>query len=86
MTITRVDLDTFAVVTDTVLADGTLVIDTNMALVGDTLRSREQKGYLRTGGLLRLKLGAVTFDAVQRLRVGDTCQVIGLTKPTQKRS
>ncbi len=42
-----------------------------MALTGNVLRSREQRGSIRPGGLLTVTLGVVSLPRVLALTVGD---------------
>ncbi len=72
MTIKRLDETTFAVITDTVLADMTRKADYGMKLVGNELRSHEQRGHIRTGGTIKVTLGPVSFARVNGLAVGET--------------
>ena len=73
MTITRLTDSRYAVVTDTVLADGTLLSDDDMRLVGNRLESRESRGNLRAGGLLRVVLGPRSLAAVTALDIDEFC-------------
>ena len=70
MTITRISDTRYAVVTDTRLADGMYRADDAMALNGAVLRSVEQRGDVRIGGVLRVTLGPKALQAVTALRVG----------------
>lgn len=45
--------------------------DYDMMLDGSELRSRESKGSVRVGGLMRVKLGAKSFAAVSALHIGN---------------
>ena len=72
MTITRTSETRYSVVTDTVLADGTLRADFHMALVGGALRSTIEPGSIRIGGLMVVRLGPVSRAAVDALAVGES--------------
>lgn len=71
MKITRINETDFSVVTDAVMSDGSLRSDTCCRLRGDVLRSHEQPGCIRFGGLLVVALGAALAQ-VKALRVGET--------------
>ena len=72
MTITRIAEDRYAVVTTTLLADGTYRADHAMALRGSELRSVEAPGFIRIGGLMTVRLGAKSFAAVTALAIGES--------------
>jgi hypothetical protein len=72
MTISRTESDRYAVVTDTVLADGSFRADHHMALAGNELRSVERRGAIRTGGLLRVALGPLSLARVMAMSIGDS--------------
>ena len=72
MTITRTTETEYAVVTDTVLADGSLKADYFMRLDGDTLRTITRPGFIHVGFPFTVKLGPVSLAAVQALSVGAT--------------
>jgi hypothetical protein len=73
MTITRINALDYAVVTDTVLADGSFRADTCVRLInGAVLKSFEQSGDIRTGGLLRIHLGPKSLAQVQSLAIGES--------------
>ncbi len=67
--------DWYSVTTDTVMSDGSLRSDSCMALIGNELCSHEQRGFIRTGGLLRIKLGHRSLAAVKALAVGESVQL-----------
>ncbi len=75
MTITRLGENRYSVVTDTVLSDGSKRSDFGMVLQGATLRSVEQKGHIRIGGLLRIELGPKSLARVQALAIGEASNV-----------
>lgn len=77
MTITRLNAERFAVVTTTALSDGTLRADYAMRLEGTCLRSVEERGCIRVGGLMRVQLGPVTLPRVQALAIGESLTVDG---------
>jgi hypothetical protein len=58
--------------TVTITADA--ITDCDMELVGRELRSRERKYHLRTGGLMLVKLGPVSFARVSALAVGEQAE------------
>lgn len=68
--ITRTGNATYAVETDTVLADGSKRADGCMALVGSTLRSVEKTGYIRVGGTMAITLGPIARAKTLGLRIG----------------
>jgi hypothetical protein len=72
MTIMRVTETDYAVVTDTVLADGSMRADWCMRLDGHALRSVERRGDVRTGGRLRVVLGPTALQRVRLLDVGQS--------------
>lgn len=74
MTITRRNETEFEVVTDTVLSDGSRKSDSNCQLNGNILKSYEQRGCIRTGGLLRVILGVKSFARVQSLAIGESVE------------
>jgi len=74
MTITRINATDFDVQTDTVLSDGSLLRDTCCRLAGNMLRSHEQRGDVRPGGLLRVTLGPQSYAAVTALAIGESVE------------
>lgn len=75
MKITKATETRFEVVTATVLADGTLRSDSHMELVGNVLKSAERRGFIRTGGLLRVTPGPVSLAKIAALEVGQSVDV-----------
>lgn len=65
-TITRTTATTYAIKLGNGRTDGM------MHLMGNVLRSKEQRGHIRTGGLLTITLGPVSYQLVTRLAVGET--------------
>lgn len=72
MTITRISDTDFSVTTDTALADGSLRSDSCCRIVDAELRSHEQRGYIRTGGLLRVTLGPKSLVILRALPIGES--------------
>jgi hypothetical protein len=72
ITVTRTSEDRFSVRTSTLLSDGTYRQDGCMKLVGNALRSHEERGIIRVDGILRLRLGEKSLPVVQALKVGET--------------
>ena len=79
-TVTRMSPDRFAVTSDIFLSDGSYRADHNMALDGHLLRSVEQHGFIRIGGLLRLTLSDERLAQVQALAVGEKTVLGGMKK------
>jgi len=71
-TIARVSENRFAVTTDVVMSDGSLQIDSFMVLEDNVLKSHEERGLIRTGGLLKLTLGPYSLPLVHALKVGQS--------------
>jgi hypothetical protein len=61
----------YAVITETVLADGSFKADYGMALEGSVLRSINERGFIRAGGNICVHLGPVSLAKVQALRVDE---------------
>ena len=72
MTIKKTSATGYAVIMDTVMSDGNLRADYDMHLDGRTLRSFERPGHIRTGGLLKINLGSISFPKVAKMAIGDT--------------
>lgn len=72
LTVTRTADDTFSVVTDIVMSDGSLRADYAMGLSDGALRSVMQPGCIRIGGLMTVKLGGRSLPKVQGLAVGES--------------
>ncbi len=66
----RIAPDRFSVVTNQLLSDGSYRADYCMRLDGNLLRSHEERGSIRVGGLLKLTLGPKSLATVQALAVG----------------
>lgn len=75
MIITRESSTRYSVVTDTLLSDCTMRADHDMRLVGNILKSNEQSGTVRAGGLMNVTLGPKSFAAVSALGIGDSCKL-----------
>jgi len=72
MEITRINTTDYSVVTDTVLASGERRADYCCRITGATLRSYEQPGDVRVGGLLRVNLGPKALESVMALEIGES--------------
>jgi hypothetical protein len=70
--ITRINATDYAVITSTILADGTRRRDSCCRIVGNVLRSHEQSGHIRIGGLLRIVLGPRSFAILTGLTIGQS--------------
>ncbi len=71
-TVSRVTNDRFSLVTDVLMSDGSYQSDAFMGLSGNVLKSREERGLIRVGGLMKLTLGPVSLAAVKSLQVGQS--------------
>lgn len=74
MTITRLSKTDYAVITDTLLSDGSYKQDRACRLSNDVLRSHEQRGHVRIGGLITIQLGPKSLAIVSSLAVGQSAQ------------
>lgn len=70
LTITRQNATDYAVVTDTVLADGSLRADYCCVISAGALRSAIRPGSIRVGGLLTATLGPKAQTDLEALPVG----------------
>jgi len=70
--ITRTAAGNFAVETDTLMSDGSYKQDGCCRLQGNVLRSHEQRGFIRVGGLMRITLGPASLAMVQALDIHDS--------------
>lgn len=75
--IARVTELDYSVRTDVLLCDGSYRADNRCRLTGNVLKSHEQRGDVRVGGLLKVTLGDKSFAAVAALKVGES---VDLTK------
>jgi len=75
MKITKTQSNRYAVVTDIVMSDGSMRGDSCMRLDGAQLRSHEERGSIRAGGLMRVNLGPKSFPLVAALKVGESIEV-----------
>ena len=71
-TITRTGEASYAAVSNIAMSDGSYQCDGHMALTGNVLRSVEQRGYIRIGGLVRLTLGPASLAKVTALGINDS--------------
>jgi hypothetical protein len=72
LTIARINETDYSVLAPTVLADGSRRFDGCCRLNGGVLRSHEQRGDVRTGGLIRVSLGPSKLAIVQALAIGQS--------------
>lgn len=70
-TISRLSENRFSVVTDRPMTNG-VQSDFSMKLDGNLLRSHEERGSIRIGGLMKLTLGPISFAAVSSLSIGSS--------------
>jgi hypothetical protein len=76
--ITRVSDVQFSVVTDTALSDGTYKQDSDVRFRPSNpteLHSYEQRGHIRTGSLISIKLGPKSLALVRALKIGETVEL-----------
>ena len=73
--ITKTQENIFAVLTDVVMSDGSTRSDNWMRLDGSQLRSHEERGMIRVGGLMRVNLGPKSLPLVMALKIGESIHV-----------
>jgi len=75
LTICRVEAERYSVVTDVVLANGAMEADYFMRLCSNMLVPIIQKGLIRVGRTIKIKLGPMSYAQVLALNIGDNVTI-----------